>query len=112
MWITSIPKRRQTLVFIDNAIMVDSDYAYNQKSRHLVTGLVAFVGNTPVIWLSKRQGNIAARTYATEFSGLRTAIDGVRILCYMLHCLGCNIPSIESYTSKIFNVNISVVLNL
>ena len=96
---------------METAIMVDSDHAHDQKTRRSLTGLLAFVGSTPVIWMSKRQGSIASSTYAAEFSALRTATEEAMSLRYMLRCLGCNIPSDGSCPTKIFNDNLSVVLN-
>ena len=52
--------------------MVDSDHAHDQKTRRSLTGLLAFVGSTPVIWLSKRKDSISSSTYAVELSTLRT----------------------------------------
>ena len=80
------------------------------KTRQSLTGLIAFVGSTPVIWLSKRQGSIASSTYAAEFSALRTATEEAIALRYMLRCLGCNIPPGRSPT-KIFGDNFSVIQN-
>ena len=39
---------------METNIMVDSDHAHDQKTRHSLTGLLAFVSSTRVIWLSKR----------------------------------------------------------
>jgi len=73
--------------------MVDSDHTHDQKTRRSLTGLLAFVGSTQVVWMSKRHGSIASSTYAAEFSALRTATEEAMSLRYMLRCLGCNIPS-------------------
>ena len=96
---------------METTIMVDSDHAHDQKTRRSLTGLLAFVGSTPVVWMSKRQGSIASSTYAAEFSALRTATEEAMSLRYMLRCLGCNVPSDGSCPTKIFNDNLSVVLN-
>ena len=53
--------------------MVDSDHVHDQKKHRSLTELITFVGSTPVIWMSKRQGSIASIIYAVEFSALRTA---------------------------------------
>lgn len=36
------------------AILVDSDHAHDLKIRRSLTGLLGFVGSTPVIWKSTR----------------------------------------------------------
>lgn len=63
---------------LQTTILVDADYVHDLKTRHSLTGLITFMGSTPVIWLSKRQGNIASSTYAAEFSALRAATEEVQ----------------------------------
>jgi len=96
---------------LETTILVDSDHAHDQKTRRSLTGLIAFVGGTPVLWMSKRQGAIASSTYAAEFSALRTATEEAQSLRYMLRCLGCNIPADGSCPTKIFGDNLSVIQN-
>ena len=42
---------------------------------------------------------------------MRTATEEAMSLRYMMRCLGCNIPSDGSCPTKVFNDNLSVVLN-
>ena len=96
---------------METAILVDSDHAHDLKTRRSVTGLLAFVGSTPVMWMSKHQGAIASSTYAAEFSALRTATEEAKSLRYMLRCLGCNVPSDGSCPTNVFGDNLRVILN-
>ena len=96
---------------METAILVDADHAHDKATRRSLTGLLAFVGSTPVLWLSKRQGSIASSTYAAEFSALRTATEEAIGLRYMLRCLGCNVPTDGSCPTKIFGDNLSVIQN-
>ncbi len=96
---------------MESTIFVDSDHAHDKKTRRSLTGLLAYVGSTPVLWLSKRQGSIASSTYSAEFSALRTATEEAISLRYMLRCLGCNVPADGSCPTKIFGDNLSVILN-
>ena len=96
---------------LETTILVDSDHAHDKKTRRSLTGLIVFVGSTPVLWLSKRQGSIASSTYAAEFSALRTGTEEAQSIRYMLRCLGCNIPSDGSCPTKIFGDNLSVIQN-
>jgi len=96
---------------LETSILVDSDHAHDKKTRRSLTGLLAFVGSTPVIWLSKRQGSIASSTYAAEFSALRTATEEAQSLRYMLRCLGCNVPADGSCPTRVFGDNLSVIQN-
>ena len=67
-----------------SSFLVDSDHAHDKKTRRSITGVIGFVGSTPVIWYSRRQGSIASSTYAAEFSALRTATEEAVSLRYML----------------------------
>ena len=96
---------------LQTTLLVDPDHVHDLKTRRSLTGLIGFVGSTPVVWLSKRQGSIASSTYAAEFSALRTATEEAQSLRYMLRCLGCNIPCDGSSPTRIFGDNLSVILN-
>ena len=91
--------------------MVDSDHAHDLVTRKSITGLLAYVGSTPVLWFAKCQGSIAFSTYATEFSTLCTAIEEAFSLRYMLRCLGCHLPAAGQCPTRIFSDNLSVILN-
>ena len=94
---------------MDTTILVDADHAHDKATRKSITGLLAFVGSTPVLWLSKRQGSIASSTYAAEFSALRTATEEAISLRYILRCLGCNVPADGSCPTKVFGDNLAVI---
>ena len=71
---------------MEYVIMVDSDHAHDQKTHpHSLTDLIAFVGITPVIWLSKHHGAVISSTYATYFSAVYTVAEKAMILRYMFH---------------------------
>ena len=94
-----------------STILVDSDHAHDLVTRKSITGLLAYVGSTPVLWYAKRQGSIASSTYAAEFSALRTATEEAFSLRYMLRCLGCNLPAEGKCPTRIYGDNLSVILN-
>ena len=96
---------------METTILVDSDHAYGLKTHQSLSGLLAFVGSTPVLWMVKRQCTIDSSTYAAEFSALRTATEEAQSLHYMLRCLECNVPSDGSCPTRIFGDNLSVILN-
>ena len=96
---------------LQTAICVDSDHAHDLKTRRSITGLIAFVGSTPVVWYSKRQGSIASSTYSAEFSALRTATEEAQALRYMLRCLGIPIANDGSNPTLLFGDNFSVIQN-
>ena len=96
---------------LQTSICVDSDHAHDLKTRRSITGLIAFVGSTPVVWYSKRQGSIASSTYTAEFSALRTATEEAQALRYMLRCLGIPIANDGSNPTLLFGDNFSVIQN-
>jgi len=69
-------------------IFVDADHAHEQTTRRSVTGIVIYVGSTPVIWISKRQKTVSSSTYAAEFAALRTAVEQAISIRYMMRSFG------------------------
>ena len=96
---------------LQTSIFVDSDHAHDLATRRSLTGLISYVGSTPVILFSKSQGSIASSTYAAEFSALRTTTEEAQNLRYMLRCLGYNIPADGSSPTRIFGDNLSITPN-
>ena len=73
---------------LDTSIFFDADHAHDHVTRRSITGLIVFVGSTPVLWQSKRQGCIATSTYCAEFISMRSAVEEAISIRYMLRCLG------------------------
>ena len=73
---------------LQTTILVDTDHAHDQLTRRSLTGMIGYVGSTPVTWGSKKYGSIVSSTYAAEFSALRTATEEAQNLRYMLRSLG------------------------
>ena len=73
---------------LETSVFFDADHAHDHVTRRSISGLIVFVGSTPVIWTSKRQGCIATSTYCAEFVSMRSAVEEVISICYMLRCLG------------------------
>lgn len=44
---------------LTTSIFFDADHAHDQRTRRSISGIFVFVGSTPVIWSSKRQGCVA-----------------------------------------------------
>lgn len=70
---------------------VDSDHAHDKVSRRSITGLIIFLGRTPVSYLSKRQGAIETSTYGAEFNAMRTSTEEIIAIRYMLRALGVSV---------------------
>ena len=86
---------------------VDSDHAHDKATRRSITGLIIFVGRTPVLYFSKRQGAIETSTYGAEFIAMKTAVEEVVSVRYMLRCLGVKV----SKPTPVLGDNRSVILN-
>ena len=84
---------------------VDSDHGHDRVTRRSITGIVIFVGRTPVYFSSKRQGAIETSTYGAEFCAMKSAVEEVTTIRYMLRYLGVNI----SYASLVCGDNMGVI---
>ena len=49
---------------------VDADHAHDKVTRRSLTGIIIFVGRTPVFYSSKRQGAVETSTYGAEFCAM------------------------------------------
>jgi hypothetical protein len=70
-------------------VFVDSDHAHDKVTRRSITGMIIFVGRTPVVYSSKRQGAIETSTYGAEFCAMKNGVEELIALRYMLRCLLC-----------------------
>jgi hypothetical protein len=86
---------------------VDSDHAHDKITRRSVTGMIIMLGRTPVFYSSKRQGAIETSTYGAEFCAMRTAVEELISVRYMMRCLGVKVE----YASILFGDNLGVVQN-
>ena len=85
---------------------VDSDHAHDKLTRRSITGLIIFVGRTPVFYLAKRQGAIETSTYGAEFMAMKTAVEEVTSIRYMLRSLGVRVQT----PTRILGDNRSVII--
>ena len=73
---------------LETSIFFDADHAHDQKTHRSISGIIEFVGYTPVLGSSHRQCCIATSTYCAEFIVMRQAVEEAMCLHYMLRCLG------------------------
>ena len=83
----------------------DSDHAHDRLTRRSCTGVLQFVGCTPVLALSRRQTSVETSTYGAEFNAMRTATEETMALRYMLRCLGVPVTR----PSRLFGDNMGVI---
>jgi hypothetical protein len=89
-------------------VFADTDHAHDKVTRRSITGIMIFVGRTPVFYQSKRQGAIETSTYSAEFNGARTATEETIAVRYMLRCLGVRV----THPTYLFGDNLGVVQNV
>jgi hypothetical protein len=73
---------------LETSVFFDADYAHDHQTQCSITGIIVFVGSTPVLWPSKHQGCIATVTYTAEFVTMWSAVEEAILIWYMLRCLG------------------------
>ena len=66
----------------ETSIFFDADHAHDLKTCCSISGLLVFIGSTPVLWKSERQGCIATSTYCDEFMAMCTALQSRTRLTY------------------------------
>ena len=88
-------------------IFCDSDHAHDLVTGRSITGLIAFVGSTPVHWKSKRQTSVHTSTFGAEFMALKSGVELAITLRYHLRSMGVEITQ----PTKIFVDNQSVCIN-
>ena len=93
---------------LDITVFVDSDHAHDKITRRSVTGLIIFVGRTPVFFMSRRQGAVETSTYGAEFCAMRIAVEETIAIRYMLRSMGVRV----AHASYLFGDNLGVVQNV
>ncbi len=88
-------------------VFVDADHAHDQLTRRSVTGIILFLNNTPIKWLSKKQKTVETSTYGSELVAAHIATKMVMEIRYNLRMLGVPIEG----PALMLGDNKSVVLN-
>ena len=57
------------------SIIVDSNHGHDKIIRKSSTGIIVFVGRTPMYWESKRQSSIQTTTFKAEFVSTKKAVE-------------------------------------
>jgi hypothetical protein len=86
---------------------VDANHAGNVVTRRSHTGILVFIQNSPILWLSRRQNTVETSTFGSEFVALRTARDLIISLRYKLRMFGVPLEG----PAQVFCDNQGVVLN-
>ena len=73
---------------LSTSVYFDSNHANDQVTCQSVSGVLSFVGSTPIIWNSKMQGTIQSSIYPAELCAGKVATEEAITLLYMLSSLG------------------------
>ena len=85
----------------------DADHAHDILTRRSVTGVLLFLNNTPVKWISKRQKTVETSTYGSELVAAKIATELVMEYRYSLRMMGAE----PDGPALMLGDNNSVVLN-
>ena len=88
-------------------IMVDADHAHDTVTRRSVTGIMVFVNQTLVRYVSKRQKTVETSSYGSELVAARMATELAMEYRYSLRMLGVEVDG----PCRMFGDNNSVILN-
>ena len=94
------PKARLT-------VHIDADHAFDMLTRRLVTGVLLFLNNTPVKWISKRQKTVETSTYGSELVASKVATELIMEYRYSLRMMGVELDG----PALLLGDNNSVILN-
>ena len=88
-------------------IFVDSNHAHDRITGRSITGMICFVGRTPITNVSKRQSSVQTTTFGAEFVALKKAVEEAITTRYYLRSMGVAITK----PVIIYGDNLSAITN-
>ena len=85
----------------------NSNHAHDQVMRISVSGIMCFVGSTPIGWSSKRQGAIDTPRYYSEFCAGWVETEELVVMRYMLMSLSVPVK----VPSKLCGDNLGTIIS-
>lgn len=85
----------------------DTDHAHDMLTHRSVTGIIVFINNAPVRWISKRQKMVERSTYRSELVSTEQATEMIMEYWYAIRMLAAPLDG----PALILGDNNSVVLN-
>ena len=73
------------------SIFCDANHGHDKVTGRSITGIIAFVGSTPILWESKRQNSVQISTYGAEFTALKRAVEHAIVIRYHLRSMGIKV---------------------
>ena len=69
-------------------IFVGSNHGHDRMTGRSISGIISFVGRTPVYWRKKRQSSVQKPTFRAEFISLKKAVEEAVTLRYYMKSMG------------------------
>ena len=88
-------------------IFVDANHGHDKVTGRSISGIVSFVGRTPVYWCSKRQSSVQTPTFGSEFIALKKAVEEAVTLRYYMRSMGVAVTK----PTVIYGDNLSSITN-
>ena len=76
---------------LDVTIFVDSNHGHDLTTGKSITGLIVFVGRTPIKYYSKQQALVQTSTFGAKFVSLKKATEEAVTMRYYLHSMGVKV---------------------
>ena len=101
-----MPKQRGTKAWI--TIYKDADHVHDQVMHCSITGVLLFINNTMMTWISKQQKTIEMSTYGSKLVAGCVTVELIMEYCYKLRMLGVPLDG----PALLLGDNNSVILNM
>jgi len=88
--------------------LVDASHANDKIDYRSVTGLLLFLGSTPIQWRSKRQNTTAGSTFEAEYIAYRQAVDEIKATRFLMRSLGLLVED----ATPLYGDNLGMIQNV
>lgn len=88
-------------------IFIDSNHGHDRITGRSITGMISFVGRTPITNVSKRQSSVQTTTFGAEFVALKKAVEEAITIRYYLRSMGVAVTK----PVIIYGDNLSAITN-
>ena len=86
---------------------MDSSHGEDLTTGRSTTGLIIFLGSTPIAWSSKCQTSVQTSTFGAKFISLKSAVEHAEMIQYYLRCMGVQVTN----AAKVLCDNKGMVIN-
>ena len=100
-----LPKSR--IKELDITIFVDSNHGHGCMTGKSITGIIIFIGRTPIHYYSKRQSLVQTSTFGAEFIAIKSAVEEAITIRYYLISMGVKVEK----ATVIYSDNLNAIRN-